>query len=85
MFRVRVLATLEEFALIAKAARRQGLSVSQFVTRVAGDLSTEAQSLQDQGAWRNISRTNKAAASKAEVLSIDNRYRTVVSATIRKS
>jgi len=41
VFRVRVLATLEEFALIAKAARRQGLSVSQFVTRVAGNLSRE--------------------------------------------
>ncbi len=34
MFRVRVLATQEEIALIAKAAHKQGLSVSQFVTRV---------------------------------------------------
>lgn len=34
MFRVRVLATQEENALIAKAARKQGLSVSQFVARV---------------------------------------------------
>jgi len=34
VFRVRVLATQEENALIAKAARKQGLSVSQFVTRV---------------------------------------------------
>lgn len=38
MFRVRVLATQEEIALIAKAARKQGLSVSQFVTRVARNL-----------------------------------------------
>ena len=52
MFRVRVLATLEEFALIAKAARRQGLSVSQFVTRVAEDLSTElkASKIKERGA-----------------------------------
>lgn len=35
MFRVRVLATQEEIALIAKAARKQRLSVSQFVTGVA--------------------------------------------------
>jgi len=34
VFRVRVLATQEENALIAQAARKQGLSVSQFVTRV---------------------------------------------------
>jgi hypothetical protein len=34
VFRVRVLATQEEIALIAKAARKQGLSVPQFVTRV---------------------------------------------------
>ena len=34
MFRVRVLATQEEIALIAQAARKQRLSVSQFVTRV---------------------------------------------------
>ncbi len=38
MFRVRVLATQEEIALIAKAARKQGLSVSQFVRRVATKL-----------------------------------------------
>ena len=49
MFRVRVLATLEEFALIAKAARRQGLSVSQFVTRVAEDLSTELKASKIKG------------------------------------
>jgi hypothetical protein len=49
VFRVRVLATLEEFALIAKAARRQGLSVSQFVTRVAGDLSTELKAFKIKG------------------------------------
>lgn len=41
MFRVRVLATQEEIALIAKAARKQGLSVSQFVTRVARNLGSE--------------------------------------------
>ena len=34
MFRVRVLATQEEIALIAKAARKQGQSVPQFITRV---------------------------------------------------
>lgn len=34
MFRVRVLATQEEISLIAKAARKQRLSVSQFVGRV---------------------------------------------------
>jgi hypothetical protein len=34
VFRVRVLATQEEFSLIAKAARKQRLSVSQFVARV---------------------------------------------------
>lgn len=34
MFRVRVLATQEEIALIAQAARKQRLSVPQFVTRV---------------------------------------------------
>ena len=34
MFRVRVLATQEEIALIAKAARKRRLSVSQFVTGV---------------------------------------------------
>jgi hypothetical protein len=39
VFRVRVLATQEENVLIAKAARKQGLSVSQFVTRVARSLS----------------------------------------------
>ena len=49
MFRVRVLATLEEIALIAKAARRQGLSVSQFVTRVAGDLSRELKASKIKG------------------------------------
>jgi len=38
VFRVRVLATQEEIALIAKAARKQRLSVSQFVTRVARNL-----------------------------------------------
>lgn len=41
MFRVRVLATQEEIALIAKAARKHGLSVSQFVTRVARNLGRE--------------------------------------------
>ena len=41
MFRVRVLATHEEIALIAKAARKQGLSVSQFVTRAARSLGKE--------------------------------------------
>jgi hypothetical protein len=49
VFRVRVLATQEEFALIAKAARRQGLSVSQFVTRVAGDLSREPKASKIKG------------------------------------
>ena len=34
MYRVRVLATQEEIALIAQAARKQRLSVPQFVTRV---------------------------------------------------
>jgi hypothetical protein len=34
VFRVRVLATQEEIALIAQAARKQRLSVPQFVTRV---------------------------------------------------
>lgn len=38
MFRVRVLATQEKIGLIAKAARKQRLSVSQFVTRVARKL-----------------------------------------------
>jgi hypothetical protein len=41
-----------------------------------------AESLQDQAAWRHIPQTDKTSASKAEVVSIDNRYRTVVSATI---
>jgi hypothetical protein len=41
VFRVRVLATQEEIALIAKAARKQRLSVSQFVTRVARRLGKE--------------------------------------------
>ncbi len=41
MFRVRVLATQEEIALIAKAARKERLSVSQFVTRVARSLGKE--------------------------------------------
>ena len=41
MFRVRVMATQEEIALIAKAARKQGLSVFQFVTRVTRSLGTE--------------------------------------------
>ncbi len=41
MFRVRVLATQEEIALIANAARKQGLSASQFVTRVARNLGRE--------------------------------------------
>ena len=35
MFGIRVLATEEETALITHAARKQGLSASQFVTRVA--------------------------------------------------
>jgi hypothetical protein len=34
VFRVRVLATQEEILLIAKAARKQGLSLSEFLTRV---------------------------------------------------
>lgn len=41
MFRFRVLATQEEIALIAKAARKQSLSVSQFVTRAAMSLGRE--------------------------------------------
>jgi len=41
VFRVRVLATQEETALIAKAARKQGLSVSEFVARVAKNLGRE--------------------------------------------
>jgi len=41
VFRVRVLATQEEIALIAKAARKQGLSVPQFVTRAAMSLGRE--------------------------------------------
>ena len=41
MFRVRVLATQEENALIAQAARKQGLSVTQFVTRVVRKLGRE--------------------------------------------
>lgn len=39
MFRVRVLATQEEIALIAKAARKRGLSAPQFVTRVVKRLA----------------------------------------------
>ena len=38
MFRVRVLATQEEIALIAQAARKQRLSVSQFVARAVRKL-----------------------------------------------
>jgi hypothetical protein len=38
MFRVRVMATQAESALIAKAARKQDLSVPQFVTRVVRKL-----------------------------------------------
>jgi hypothetical protein len=41
VFRVRVLATQEEIALIAKAARKQRLGVSQFVTRVARNLERD--------------------------------------------
>jgi hypothetical protein len=41
VFRVRVLATQEEIALIAKAARKRRLSVSQFVTHVARNLGSE--------------------------------------------
>jgi hypothetical protein len=41
VFRVRLLATQEEIALIAKAARKQGLSVPQFVAHVARSLSRE--------------------------------------------
>jgi hypothetical protein len=41
VFRVRVLATQEEIALIAKAARKQRLSVSQFVTRTARNLGKD--------------------------------------------
>jgi hypothetical protein len=41
VFRVRLLATQEEIALIAKAARKQGLSVPQFVTRAARNLGRE--------------------------------------------
>jgi hypothetical protein len=39
VFRVRVLATQEEIALIAQAARKQRLSVPQFVTRVVRKFS----------------------------------------------
>ena len=39
MFGIRVLATEEETALITHAARKQGLSASQFVTRVAKRLA----------------------------------------------
>jgi uncharacterized protein (DUF1778 family) len=45
VFRVRVLATQEEIALIAKAARTQGLSMSQFVTRVARNLGSKPKTL----------------------------------------
>ena len=41
MFRVRLLATQEEIALIAKAARKERLSVSQFVTRVSRNLGKD--------------------------------------------
>ena len=64
MFRVRVLATLEEFALIAKAARRQGLSVSQFVTRVAGDLSTELKASKIKGRGATSSEQTKPQRRK---------------------
>ena len=38
MFRIRVQATNEEFALISKAAQKQGLSAPQFVTRSVRNL-----------------------------------------------
>ncbi len=53
MFRVRVLAAQEEIALIAKAARKQGLSVPQFVTHVARSLSRE----------RNTSKIKRSGAT----------------------
>ena len=39
MFRVRVLATEEEIALITQAARKRGLSAPQFVSRVVKRLA----------------------------------------------
>ncbi len=39
MFRVRVLATQKEMAVIAQAARRQGQRAPQFVTRVVKRLA----------------------------------------------
>ena len=83
MFRVRLLATQEEIALIAKAARKQGLSVPQFVTRVARNLGSKLKAFKQRRCC--IPKTDEAPAPKAEVVLMDNRYRTVVSATIRKS
>jgi len=39
VFRVRVLATQEESAVIEQAARKKGLSAPQFVTRVIRSLA----------------------------------------------
>jgi uncharacterized protein (DUF1778 family) len=50
VFRVRLLATQEEIALIAKAARKQGLSVPQFVTRVARNLGNKLKAFKQRGA-----------------------------------
>ncbi len=43
MFRVRVLATEEEIALITQAARKLGLSAPQFVTRLVKRLTRTLQ------------------------------------------
>jgi hypothetical protein len=64
VFRVRVLATQEEIALIAKAARKQCLSVSQFVTRVAGDLSTELKASKIKGRGATSPEKTKAQRRK---------------------
>lgn len=85
MFRVRVLATQEEIALIAKAARKQRLSVSQFVTRVARDLGRDLKASKIKRRGATSRKQTKPPRRKLEVVSIDNRYRTVDSATIRKS
>jgi len=64
VFRVRVLATQEEIALIAKAARKQGLSVPEFVTNVARSFGTEIKTSQMKRGGATSRRKTKSRRRK---------------------
>ena len=67
MIWVRVEATEEEIALITQAARKLGLTPSQFVTRAAASLRSKQKS-QGSRSRPLIARKDGAATSETEVL-----------------